>query len=96
MRTLLILGLAVVGLQFGCGVDEADMGAQADLASREDPLYICLTDSLIVYYSDNTYTTEVGSDRCFCNDWPIRTGRRSSYFIEYVNEECPGKAPTAP
>ncbi|WP_420811429.1 DUF6289 family protein [Myxococcus hansupus] len=96
MRTLLMLGCVVVGLQFGCGGDEADLGAQADVASSEAPLFRCLTDSLTVYYSDATYSTEVGSDRCFCDSTPIRSGRRTSHFIEYINAECPGFAPTTP
>lgn len=96
MRSLLILGLAVIGVQFGCGVDEADMGTQPELASREDALYICNTDSLTVFYSDATYTTEVGSDRCFCNSTPLRTGRRTMYSTVEYSEACPGLAPAAP
>ncbi|MCE9672602.1 hypothetical protein LY474_32815 [Myxococcus stipitatus] len=87
MRTL-FLGLAIIGLQSGCGESEADLEPQADLASNEAALYTCLTDSLTVYYNDATYTTEVGSDRCFCRQTPLRTGIRSPYFIEYVNSEC--------
>ncbi len=96
MRSLLLLGLAVVGVQLGCGADEADMGAQSDLASREDQLYICQTDSLTVFYSDATYTTEVGSDRCFCGSTPLRSGRRTPYAVVEYSEECLGIAPTTP
>ncbi|RYZ43538.1 MAG: hypothetical protein EOO71_02990 [Myxococcaceae bacterium] len=64
------------------------MGTQPELASREDRL-ICFTDSIITYYSDATHTTVVGEDRCFCNSVPERTGRRSPYWIEEVNAECP-------
>ncbi|GHG82906.1 hypothetical protein [Comamonas sp. JC664] len=88
MRTLLMVGLAVVGLQFGCGVDGGAGDAPLDVSSSEAPLVRCLTDSLTVYYSDATYSTEVGSDRCFCGSTPIRSGSRTPYFVEYINGEC--------
>lgn len=88
MRSFLILGLAVVGLQFGCGVEETDSATQPELASREDRL-ICLSESITTYYSDATYTTEVGTDACYCGATPVRTGSRSPYFIEQTLAECP-------
>lgn len=96
MRRYWMLGLAVVGMQFGCGMDEAEQQATSELAAREDALYRCLTDSLTVYYSDATYTTEVGSDRCFCGSTPLRTGMFSPYALTAFSEDCPGLAPTAP
>lgn len=86
----LILGLSVIGLQFGCGVDTADMGTQPELASREDQLYRCLSESLIVYYSDATLTTSVGTERCYCGRTPTLTGVRSDFWIENYSYECPG------
>ncbi|AKF86541.1 hypothetical protein MFUL124B02_29095 [Myxococcus fulvus 124B02] len=95
MRTLLTLGLAVLGFQFGCGVDDANTEVQPDMASQEAPLLICLSEYLIRYYSDATLTTLVGTERCFCGRTPVRTGQRSPYFIESDGGECPGIAPEA-
>lgn len=95
MRRSLMLGLAVVGLQFGCGMDEAEQRAASEPERRVDALYRCTTDSLTIYYSDATYTTEVGSDRCFCGRTPLRTGQMTAYALTGFSEECPGFAPAA-
>ncbi|RKG56557.1 hypothetical protein D7X30_23630 [Corallococcus sp. AB011P] len=91
-----MLGLAVIGVQFGCGMEEAEQRATSELAAREDALYRCTTDSLTIYYSDATYTTEVGSDRCFCGRTPLRTGQMTGYALIGFSEDCPGLAPAAP
>ncbi|MFP2901260.1 hypothetical protein [Corallococcus sp. 4LFB] len=96
MRRSLMLGLAVIGVQFGCGMDEADQRATPELAAREDSLYRCTSDSLTVYYSDATYTTEVGSDRCYCGRTPLRTGVMTDYAVTKYSEDCLGLAPAAP
>jgi len=88
MRSLLMLGLTVLGFQFGCGAGEADPGAQSDLTSREDPLVRCIADYYITYYSDATYTTAVGSERCVCGRTPTRTGIETDYPRENYYEEC--------
>ncbi|MGE6757931.1 hypothetical protein ACQKGO_07985 [Corallococcus interemptor] len=96
MRRSLMLGLAVVGLQLGCGMDEAEQRAATGQERGVSAHYICRTDSLTIYYSDATYTTEVGSDRCFCGSTPLRTGRMTPYAQTGFSEECPGQlAPAA-
>ncbi|MFY2564103.1 hypothetical protein ACN469_41315 [Corallococcus terminator] len=89
MRSLLMLGLTVLGFQFGCGAGEVDPGAQSDLTSREDSLLRCTADFYLTYYSDATYTTQVGTERCVCDRTPTRTGIRTAYAIEHYYEECP-------
>ncbi|NTX39404.1 hypothetical protein FJV41_33730 [Myxococcus llanfairpwllgwyngyllgogerychwyrndrobwllllantysiliogogogochensis] len=88
MRSLLVLGLTVLGFQFGCGAGEADPGMQSDLTSREDSLVRCIADYYITYYSDATYTTAVGSERCTCNRTPTRTGVQTDFAVENYYEEC--------
>ncbi len=88
MRQLLILGFAVIGLQFGCGGDEADMGMQPDLASHEDRLLRCTTETYIVYYTDATYTTVAGTWRCECGRTPTRTGVETAFEVEQYSNEC--------
>jgi hypothetical protein len=95
MRRSLMLGLAVVGLQLGCGMDEAEQRAASEPEQGVGALYRCTTDSLTIYYSDATYTTEVGSDRCFCGRTPLRTGYMTPYALTGFSEECPGLAPAA-
>ncbi|WP_426730471.1 hypothetical protein [Myxococcus faecalis] len=93
MRTLLMLGLAVVGLQFGCGGDEALPEAPTEMASQEAALLICTSEFFVEFYSDATYTTQVGTERCYCGRTPSRTGVRTAYYIEYGGAECPALAP---
>lgn len=96
MRSLLMLGLTVLGFQFGCGAGEADPGAQSDLTSREDSLLRCTADYRITYYSSATYTTVVGTEECVCDRTPTRTGVRSSYQRQDWYEECPWRAAATP
>nr|AYM52992.1 hypothetical protein [Myxococcus fulvus] len=88
MRQLLILGLAVIGLQFGCGGGEADMGMQSDLTSREDPLLRCLSEYRITYYTDATLSTWAGTERCYCGRTPALTGSRTDFGVEDFISEC--------
>lgn len=88
MRTLVILGLAVVGLQFGCGAGGADLEPQSDLTAREDQLVICRTDHRIIFYSDAAHTTQVGDEQCYCNKFPSLIGRRTTFRELVYSEEC--------
>lgn len=88
MRTLMMLGFVVVGLQFGCGAGEGDMNMQSDLTSREDQLFICRTDHRIIFYSDAAHTTQVGDEQCYCNKFPSLIGRRTTFGELIYSEEC--------
>lgn len=88
MRSFLILGLAVVGFQFGCGLDDTDRGLEPEVDSQEQRI-ICLTESFVTYYSDAAHTTVVGTERCYCGSTPDRTGRRTPFFVEESLGECP-------
>lgn len=92
MRLRLILGFAVIAAQLGCGGTEAP----SELASREDPLLRCITEHFIVYYSDGTYTTPVGSERCFCERTPTREGIRTDFEEIQSMYECNPARPVAP
>ncbi|WP_163870230.1 hypothetical protein [Myxococcus eversor] len=96
MRSLLMLGLAVLGLQFGCGAGEADPGTQSDLTSREDSLVRCIANYSITFYSDATLTTAVGTERCVCDRTPTRTGTQTDYAVENYYEDCAWRAATTP
>ncbi|TQF16954.1 hypothetical protein FJV41_05925 [Myxococcus llanfairpwllgwyngyllgogerychwyrndrobwllllantysiliogogogochensis] len=88
MRSFLILGLVVLGFQFGCGAGEADPGMQSDLTSREDALLRCTANFHVTYYSDATHNTEVGTELCICGNAPIRVGIRSAHAVQDYYEEC--------
>lgn len=88
MRTLMILGLAVVGLQFGCGPGEAEMEAASELTSHEAQLRICTDEAVIAYYTDATYTTRVGTERCRCNRTPTLDGERTDFERLISFREC--------
>ena len=90
MKAYVIAGALAAGLLAGCGGVEED-GLEADspnLATREDRLR-CLSDSVVAYYSDATYTTEVGRERCFCGSTPTRTGQRTQYRQVLWENACP-------
>ncbi|AGC46599.1 hypothetical protein MYSTI_05320 [Myxococcus stipitatus DSM 14675] len=92
MRLRLILGFALVAAQLGCGGAEAP----SELATREDPLLRCATDHYIVFYSDASHTTEVGTELCVCDRTPARTGTRSAYPDVVYSYECSGARATTP
>ncbi|WNG57879.1 hypothetical protein F0U59_26315 [Archangium gephyra] len=89
MKTYIIASALAAGLLAGCGgVEEDGLEAeQPSLATREDRL-ICISNYVVVYYSDATYTTEVGVERCWCGEWPTREGLRTSYRQVYSEESC--------
>ncbi|WP_123784141.1 hypothetical protein [Corallococcus macrosporus] len=84
---LAALGL-VAGLALGCGGVDADSDGQDNLASREDALPWCGNSSYqYTYFSDATYSVQVGVDICECNDSMRRSGRRTAFVQvdwEYV------------
>ncbi|MFY0568459.1 hypothetical protein ACN28E_32150 [Archangium lansingense] len=89
MKTYIVAGALAVGLLAGCGGVEEDglETEQPSLATREDRL-ICNTQYIVVYYSDATYTTEVGVEHCWCGNTPTREGLRTSYRQVYSEESC--------
>jgi hypothetical protein len=90
MKAYVITGaLLAAGFLAGCGGVEGD-GLEPEapiLASREDRL-LCITQYTVVYYSDATYTTAVGSERCWCGSTPEREGRRTLYREVIQEEAC--------
>ncbi|WP_342374831.1 hypothetical protein NVS55_26335 [Myxococcus stipitatus] len=92
MRLRLILGFALVAAQLGCG----GAAAPSELATREDPLLRCITDHFIVFYTDATYSTEAGTERCDCGRTPVRTGTRTNFeSISWMND-CESARATTP
>ena len=89
MKTYIIAGALAAGLLAGCGgVERNGLEAeQPSLASREDRL-LCITQYTIAYYSDATYTTQVGSEDCWCGNTPTRQGTRTPYRQVLQEESC--------
>ncbi|WNG51132.1 hypothetical protein F0U60_48650 [Archangium minus] len=82
---LLMVGL----LSAGCGGTEVDVGAQSDLATREDALPSCQNEDYeLVFYSEPELINEVGRWVCICGWDRINTyGRTSAYSdYRYINE----------
>lgn len=81
MKASIIASVLAAGILVGCG-GAAETGVEEDssnLASREDRLR-CITDSGVEYFSDNTYTTQVGYEVCSCGRTPQLTGRRTTHY----------------
>ncbi|ATB49312.1 hypothetical protein [Corallococcus macrosporus] len=90
MKTFVIAGALAAGLLSGCG-GVGENGLEADspsLATREDRL-LCLSDFAVRYYSDATYTTQVGYETCWCGGTPQREGIRTSYRQVLWDNPCP-------
>ncbi|RYZ17411.1 MAG: hypothetical protein EOO70_02030 [Myxococcaceae bacterium] len=89
MKAYIAAGALFAGLLAGCGGGEADglESEQPNLASREDRL-LCITQYTVAYYSDATYTTQVGSENCWCGSTPKRTGTRTQYSQVIQEESC--------
>lgn len=89
MKTYVVAGALAAGLLAGCGGVEEDglETEQPSLASREDRL-ICITQYTVVYYSDATYTTQVGVESCWCGNTPTREGLRTQYRQVIQEESC--------
>ncbi|RKG62368.1 hypothetical protein D7X30_03440 [Corallococcus sp. AB011P] len=88
MRKRIIGGLLSLGLLAGCGGVEADadVGEETPLSTREDALDLCAATYHVKYYSDATYTTQVGREICLvCNRQVGRSGIRTQ-FREWIME----------
>ncbi|NMO16830.1 hypothetical protein HPC49_04805 [Pyxidicoccus fallax] len=89
MKAYVVAGALVAGLLAGCGGVEEDglETEQPHLATREDRL-ICITQHIVVFYSDATYTTEVGVEHCYCGYRPTLEGQRTLYRQVYSEQSC--------
>lgn len=85
---LRIAGLSLaMGLMVGCGGAIAEAEQESTLETREDAIPDCSVDGLsyTIYYSDPSYTTQIGGRGCNCylySGW----GKTSTYrqtFIDY-------------
>ncbi|MCP3098455.1 hypothetical protein LZ198_06135 [Myxococcus sp. K15C18031901] len=81
MRTTIIAGLVAAGLGMGCG--GADVGAQGDLAVREDSVeLICAIAYSLEYYADASHSgAPVGAQQCECFSPLRRTGTVTPYAV---------------
>ncbi|WP_224368912.1 hypothetical protein [Hyalangium versicolor] len=76
-----------MGLIVGCGGGVADETTQeaSNLETREDAIPDCSSgDSYTAYYSDASYTTEIGGRGCQCGFW-VSWGKTSTYR-QYFSE----------
>jgi hypothetical protein len=80
MRVSVFGGLLVTALMVvGCG-GPVEQEEGANLSTQEAPLPDCSTgDTLTTYYSDATYTNEVGQRGCECGLW-TKWGTTSTYY----------------
>ncbi|GMU03493.1 hypothetical protein KH5H1_76150 [Corallococcus caeni] len=86
MRKSLMGGLLAVGLLAGCGGVE-DLGQEPQLATREDELPYCEGFSFVTYYSDATYSTQVGHGDCSCGH-TLRVFGTKTDFAVYEPDNC--------
>ena len=80
MRASIIGGLMATALMVvGCGAP-MEPEESSELSTQEAPLPDCANsgDTLYTYYSDSTYTTEIGGRGCSCGYW-VSWGKTSTY-----------------
>ncbi|WNG44177.1 hypothetical protein F0U60_08720 [Archangium minus] len=81
MRASIIGGLLATALMaVGCGapMEQEEEGVQLSTQEAAFPDCSGSSDSLIVYYSDASYTTEIGARGCSCGLW-ASWGKTSTY-----------------
>ncbi|MCY1018160.1 hypothetical protein [Pyxidicoccus sp. MSG2] len=95
MRATLIGGLLTAGLLMGCGGVE---GPEADVeeplpvtAQAVPPPQFCTYAYTNVYYSDATYTAEVGREVCRCGFRVFIIGPRTPYAAVSQRTPCGGE-----
>ncbi|MCY1043250.1 hypothetical protein OV208_18175 [Corallococcus sp. bb12-1] len=86
MRKGIIGGLLAAGLLAGCGGIE-EVREQPQLGTREDELPFCEGFSFVTYYSDATYSVEVGHGDCSCGHTLRVVGKKTDYGI-YQPDNC--------
>ncbi|NBD12426.1 hypothetical protein [Corallococcus silvisoli] len=84
MQKHIICGLLSLEPLAVCGGVEADqdadMGEETPLSTREDALDLCTATFNVQYYSDATYATQVGMEICLvCNRQVGRKGVRTQF-----------------
>ncbi|MCP3168189.1 hypothetical protein [Myxococcus qinghaiensis] len=85
MRKSIIGGVLAVGMLAGCGgVDAVD---EAPLGTREDALPFCEGFSFVTYYSDATYSVQVGHGDCSCGHTLRVVGQKTDFAV-YLPENC--------
>lgn len=86
MRASISGGLLTMALMaVGCGAPiEQEEGP--DLSTQEAPIPDCSgsPDSLVTYWSDATYTVQIGGRGCHCGWW--ESWGRTSAYKQYVYE----------
>jgi hypothetical protein len=82
------VGLSLaMGLTVGCGGGVADEASpeQSNLQTREDAIPDCsLGDNYTMYFSDATYTTQIGGRGCYCGGWS--SWGKTSYYSQHLYE----------
>ena len=91
-----VVVLANIAAASGCAEEAAPESTDA----VQSELLFCNGSQEInrYFYSDDTYTTELGYERCLCNGDYSREGWRTRYFLEAVYscflERCANGVPT--
>ncbi|PTL79977.1 hypothetical protein [Vitiosangium sp. GDMCC 1.1324] len=86
MRKSIFGGLLAVGLLAGCGGVE-DVSEESQLSTRKDELPYCEGFSFVRYYSDATYSVEVGHGDCSCGHTLRVVGTKTNFAI-YDPDNC--------
>jgi hypothetical protein len=76
-----------MGLLVGCGGTVAEEATQesSNLATREDAIPDCQGETYYtMYFSDSTYTTQIGGRGCYCGSW--NSWGRTSTYTNYLTE----------
>ncbi|NTX17103.1 hypothetical protein HUA74_23455 [Myxococcus sp. CA051A] len=86
MRKSIMGGLLAVGMLAGCGgVD--NVGEDSQLGTRADELPFCEGFSFVTYYSDATYSVQVGHGDCSCGHTLRVVGQKTDFAV-YLPENC--------
>ncbi|MBN9682508.1 MULTISPECIES: hypothetical protein [unclassified Corallococcus] len=84
MRKRIVGGILSLGLLAGCGGVEADGSEEPALSTQEEALNNCTATYHVKYYSDATYTTQVGMDICLVCNRPVAKSGIKTAFAKWL------------
>ncbi|MCY1040815.1 hypothetical protein OV208_05720 [Corallococcus sp. bb12-1] len=85
MRASILGGVLATALMVGCG-PAMEQEEAPDLATQEAPLPDCANspDYLTMYFSDGSYSEQIGGRGCHCGWW--ESWGRTSAYRQILNE----------
>lgn len=87
MRATILGVLATMAVMaVGCGAPVEPQEENSNLATQSAPIPDCSgsPDTLITYWSDATYTVQIGGRGCYCGSW--ESWGKTSIYSQHVND----------